>query len=88
MFFKRVASFSPRIGSLAKYGTEGASPVVPKEVAKESCKSKQPFKVSLEAGKKYSWCSCGHAKTALCDGTHKDKTLNIKESDIQVLTLK
>ncbi|KAL0850662.1 hypothetical protein ABMA28_012411 [Loxostege sticticalis] len=88
MFFKRAASFSPRIGSLAKYGTEGASPVVPKEVSKESGKSKQPFKVSLEAGKKYSWCSCGHAKTALCDGTHKDKTLNIKESDIQVLTLK
>ena len=31
-----------------------------------------PFKVEVEAGKKYSWCSCGHSKTEpFCDGSHK-----------------
>ncbi|KAG7492949.1 hypothetical protein MATL_G00021110 [Megalops atlanticus] len=34
--------------------------------------SKQPFKVQLKAGKRYSWCACGHSKKQpFCDGTHK-----------------
>ena len=33
---------------------------------------KQPFKVTVEAGKKYSWCSCGLSqKQPFCDGAHK-----------------
>ena len=31
-----------------------------------------PDKVSLENGKKYSWCTCGlSGKQPFCDGTHK-----------------
>ncbi|MBU6338739.1 MAG: CDGSH iron-sulfur domain-containing protein [Rickettsiales bacterium] len=34
--------------------------------------AKAPFKVSIEAGKTYSWCSCGLSKTEpFCDGSHK-----------------
>ncbi|XP_028675864.2 CDGSH iron-sulfur domain-containing protein 3, mitochondrial-like isoform X3 [Erpetoichthys calabaricus] len=34
--------------------------------------AKHPFKVDLEAGKRYSWCACGHSmKQPFCDGTHK-----------------
>ncbi|XP_015217841.2 CDGSH iron-sulfur domain-containing protein 3, mitochondrial [Lepisosteus oculatus] len=34
--------------------------------------AKQPYKVELKAGKRYSWCSCGHSKNQpFCDGTHK-----------------
>ena len=33
---------------------------------------KAPFKVEVEAGKSYFWCSCGHSKTQpFCDGSHK-----------------
>ena len=33
---------------------------------------KVPVKVELEAGKKYSWCSCGlSANQPFCDGAHK-----------------
>ncbi|MBC6416834.1 MAG: CDGSH iron-sulfur domain-containing protein [Rhodospirillales bacterium] len=33
---------------------------------------KAPFKVSVEAGKTYFWCSCGRsAKQPFCDGSHK-----------------
>lgn len=33
---------------------------------------KKPVSVKLEAGKTYSWCSCGHSKIQpFCDGTHK-----------------
>jgi CDGSH-type Zn-finger protein len=39
---------------------------LPKIVAKSS------FKVAVEAGKKYSWCSCGlSAIQPFCDGAHK-----------------
>lgn len=34
--------------------------------------SKSPYKVEVEAGKKYSWCSCGlSAIQPFCDGSHK-----------------
>ncbi|KAF7239626.1 CDGSH iron-sulfur domain-containing protein 3, mitochondrial [Varanus komodoensis] len=34
--------------------------------------AKHPFQVDLEAGKRYSWCSCGHSqKQPFCDGSHK-----------------
>lgn len=33
---------------------------------------KAPFKVELEAGKTYFWCSCGKsANQPFCDGSHK-----------------
>lgn len=33
---------------------------------------KAPYKVDLEAGKKYFWCSCGKSATQpFCDGAHK-----------------
>lgn len=36
--------------------------------------SKTPFKVELIAGKRYSWCTCGHSKKQpFCDGSHKTK---------------
>ncbi|XP_017775478.1 PREDICTED: CDGSH iron-sulfur domain-containing protein 3, mitochondrial [Nicrophorus vespilloides] len=45
---------------------------------------KKPFKMSLEAGKKYSWCSCGKSKTQpMCDGTHKINQLKIKLKPIR-----
>ena len=35
----------------------------------------QPFKITVEAGKKYSWCSCGYSqKQPFCDGAHKSHT--------------
>ncbi|XP_015116653.1 CDGSH iron-sulfur domain-containing protein 3, mitochondrial [Diachasma alloeum] len=39
---------------------------------------KKPFKIRIEAGKKYAWCTCGHSKgQPLCDGTHKNTFLKI-----------
>lgn len=33
---------------------------------------KSPYKVTLEAGKKYAWCACGLSKAQpFCDGAHK-----------------
>lgn len=32
---------------------------------------KAPYKVSVEAGKKYFWCACGRSKKQpFCDGSH------------------
>ena len=37
-----------------------------KEIIKEKC-------ISVEANKRYSWCSCGLSKKEpLCDGSHKE----------------
>jgi len=34
---------------------------------------KGPFRVPVEAGKNYFWCSCGQSKNQpFCDGSHKD----------------
>lgn len=34
--------------------------------------AKSSFKVEVEAGKKYFWCSCGHSQNQpFCDGAHK-----------------
>lgn len=34
-----------------------------------------PFKIELEAGKSYFWCSCGQsANQPFCDGSHKGST--------------
>ncbi len=33
---------------------------------------KSPIKVSVEKGKKYSWCTCGESSNQpFCDGAHK-----------------
>ncbi|MCB9398154.1 MAG: CDGSH iron-sulfur domain-containing protein [Acidobacteria bacterium] len=33
---------------------------------------KEPYAVTIEAGKKYAWCACGRsAKQPYCDGAHK-----------------
>lgn len=33
---------------------------------------KQPYAVTVEAGKQYYWCSCGRSKTQpFCDGSHQ-----------------
>ena len=33
---------------------------------------KNPYKVKVEKGKTYSWCSCGLSKKQpFCDGSHK-----------------
>ncbi|WKX99541.1 hypothetical protein Q1695_014430 [Nippostrongylus brasiliensis] len=46
----------------------------------------KPIKVSLEAGKQYSWCSCGLSATQpFCDGTHKHNGLtNVRPVRFQV----
>ena len=37
---------------------------------------KAPFKVEVEAGKKYYWCSCGLSlNQPFCDGSHKGSGL-------------
>jgi CDGSH-type Zn-finger protein len=34
--------------------------------------ARSPFKITVEAGKKYFWCSCGLSKSQpFCDGSHK-----------------
>ncbi|MBB3065939.1 MULTISPECIES: CDGSH iron-sulfur domain-containing protein [Limibacillus] len=38
---------------------------------------KGPYKVSVEAGRKYFWCACGRSqKQPFCDGSHKGTGLN------------
>ncbi len=40
---------------------------------------KAPFKVAVEAGKKYFWCSCGlSANQPFCDGSHKGNSSGLK----------
>ncbi|MBK6612131.1 MAG: CDGSH iron-sulfur domain-containing protein [Sphingobacteriales bacterium] len=39
---------------------------------------KSPYCVTIEAQKKFSWCSCGRSQTdPRCDGTHKT-TCNLR----------
>ena len=36
-----------------------------------------PYKVKVEKGKTYSWCSCGLSKNQpFCDGSHKGSEFN------------
>ncbi|XP_018335934.1 uncharacterized protein LOC108744580 [Agrilus planipennis] len=45
---------------------------------------KKPFKIKLEAGNNYFWCLCGRSKSQpLCDGTHKDIFLKVKQRPIR-----
>lgn len=38
-------------------------------------KTYQPLIVEVEAGQRYSWCSCGFSKTMpLCDHAHREKS--------------
>lgn len=38
---------------------------------------KAPFKVSVEAGKKYFWCACGRSRRQpFCDGSHSGTGLS------------
>jgi CDGSH-type Zn-finger protein len=33
----------------------------------------KPFKIAVEEGKIYSWCSCGYStKQPFCDGSHRE----------------
>lgn len=44
--------------------------------------------MTCEAGKKYSWCTCGKSKSQpLCDGTHKNVFLKIKFKYVEVLLI-
>jgi CDGSH-type Zn-finger protein len=41
-------------------------------MAEPTIAQKSPYPVEVEAGKTYSWCSCGmSAKQPFCDGTHR-----------------
>ncbi|KAK4877811.1 hypothetical protein RN001_010317 [Aquatica leii] len=45
---------------------------------------KKPFKITLEAGKKYFWCLCGKSKAQpFCDGTHNNTFLKIKQRPVK-----
>ena len=38
-----------------------------------------PYMVEVEAGKTYSWCSCGYSKNQpFCDGAHKESGTGLK----------
>jgi len=38
-----------------------------------------PFKIEVEAGKKYFWCSCGLSNNQpFCDGAHKGNSQGFK----------
>lgn len=51
--------------SQVRFSSLPPEPVIP---------SKKPFKAELQAGKRYSWCTCGHSKKQpFCDGAHKFK---------------
>jgi len=39
---------------------------------------KSPFKVNVEEGKTYYWCSCGRSKNQpFCDGSHKTENTGL-----------
>lgn len=41
--------------------------------------AKEPTKVTLEKGKKYAFCTCGHSGLQpFCDGSHREKAPDYK----------
>ncbi|CAG9861710.1 unnamed protein product [Phyllotreta striolata] len=47
---------------------------------------KKPFKFTMQAGKRYSWCLCGRSKTQpFCDGTHRNAQLKIEQKPVTVV---
>lgn len=53
-------------GKPATSSTDGSNKKLP------HCAQKFPYKVNLEEGKTYYWCSCGLSKNQpFCDGSHK-----------------
>lgn len=45
----------------------------------------QPIETSLEANKKYYWCSCGKSeKQPFCDGAHKEDASGKKSQQFEV----
>ena len=41
---------------------------------KPTSPQKSPYKIKVEKGKTYSWCTCGLShKQPFCDGSHKDE---------------
>ncbi len=54
-----------------------------------------PIKVSVEKGKRYSWCTCGESKNQpFCDGAHKGSAFSpvryeaTEDKDIHFCTCK
>ncbi len=46
---------------------------------KPACPQKSPYKVKVEEGKTYSWCSCGLSqKQPFCDGSHRNCEGNLR----------
>jgi len=42
------------------------------DAAKPVMAQRAPYKISVEAGRSYWWCTCGRsAKQPFCDGSHK-----------------
>ncbi|OWF55489.1 CDGSH iron-sulfur domain-containing protein 3, mitochondrial-like [Mizuhopecten yessoensis] len=49
------------------------------DIVKGRIADRTPFRMELQAGKKYSWCACGHSHTQpFCDGNHKRKREEFK----------
>ncbi|XP_063985588.1 uncharacterized protein LOC135166855 [Diachasmimorpha longicaudata] len=78
--------------AISRYSTkeEQSEPEIPKNELEDMISAqlqpekgkiydKKPFKLTIEAGKKYAWCTCGHSKgQPLCDGSHRNTFMNIK----------
>lgn len=47
----------------------------------------EPLKISLEANKKYAWCSCGLSENQpFCDGKHKGTSMSPNVFSIETET--
>ncbi|KAL1502422.1 hypothetical protein ABEB36_007563 [Hypothenemus hampei] len=95
MMFQRISLFRIRISSKSFSSQKSPDGVIPKNklegiISADSQQEngviydKKPFRIQLEAGKKYSWCLCGRShKQPFCDGTHKTEQLRIKQKPIR-----
>ncbi|KAK2577210.1 hypothetical protein KPH14_003360 [Odynerus spinipes] len=86
-FIRPNVSIYPKVTSFSTKRQDASIPVNPlKEVYSATQQpttgvvyDKKPFKVRCEAGKQYSWCTCGHSKSQpFCDGTHRNIFLKIE----------